>query len=220
MSVDQYPYIRTLLAAQIKRLGVRSIYDVGAYTGGTSLALATMFRKVTVRGIEPHPANCAALRLAVQRYRLQNYHVHELAISDKVDAYRLTYYTQDGEVTQAACAEALADNKETARSVIVQTTSFAAFCRAHGEPEMLLLNCEGEEFRIFKASRDIIGRVKVLDLSMHGKSFRFTSEEYSRHKVLINEDLAAYGFELLYGELLTNCERVPRGHIRQVWSRS
>lgn len=203
---DRWPFIRTLIEIQIKRLPVKTVLDIGAYFGGASIYLAEQFPHLDVHAIEPQPAACVELR--ERTGKLDNYFIHEIALSDTTEAAMF-----DGQLSTSASF--------TNSGIVVQCETLASFMGIFKQPDVLLFNCEGSEYSIFEHpwSLDIIAKSRLIDLSMHGKTFEFLGETYARKRLEINRWLENSGFITVYGEPLKDVHHRMNGHLRQVWIR-
>jgi FkbM family methyltransferase len=216
--IDNFPYIQTLIQTQIARLDVKTIADVGAYLGNSSIWLARKYRRIDVHAIEPHAANCVELRKL--KAGLDNYHVHEMAISNKNGPMILYAPRRDDD----APAQNATLYKEGVMpiEVMIHSDTLASFCEMIGRLiDILILNCEGAEYVIFEdgAAGEVLRQCQLIDLSLHGKTFKYLSKEYAKKKLAINNRLVKWGFVPLYGQMIESIERLPTGHIRQLWVR-
>lgn len=224
MKYDRFPYIATLTRIQLDRLigrnNVRTIIDVGAYIGETCRNLASLYKGAEVHAIEPSSENCKVL-MDESRKR-SNIKVHQLAIcSHNKEAILYVRSDRKNSGSNTLYSETVDDEKGTFDHETVRCLTFDAFCIQNNirDIDLLMLNCEGGEFEIFDhaLSREMIARVSVLDLSMHGKEFAYITKEFMEKKVEINKFLLGAGFTTVYGQPFTEIESLPFRHIRQVW---
>lgn len=223
MTLDRFPYIRTLLKVQLDRLvgtsRVRSIVDVGAYEGAGSAALAARYRGAVVHAIEPAPDSFGRLQ---KRSKNRNIEPHKLAVCGHDGTSVLHLEVGGGSQSNSLVSDFVRKGAKTSE-LKVKCQTLATFCKQQNieDIDLLLLNCEGAEYEIFEhtPSQKVIAAVTVLDLMLHGKSFRFLSEEYAKKKLAINRFLLDSGLAPVYGEPLKDYADLPTGHVRQVWVR-
>lgn len=217
--MDRFPYIRTLLQIQLDRLHKKelTIIDIGAYKGDYEVELAENYPKSKVYAIEPDEKCLKELIKNTQH--LNNVIVKKLAIN-----------TYNGEVTLYCKKKEVASASNTIYKdmqngseffeVKVPCITFDSFCDTEliRDIDLLLLNAEGVEYDMFyhEPSLQKILKSAIIDLSMHGKSIDFNTKDYAQKRVHINDVLFNNGFELVYGERLTQ-PMAYNYHLRQVW---
>lgn len=214
--IDRYPYIKTLLQIQAGRYFEGkpfTVIDVGAYLGDSCVHLARKFQQAKVIAVEPFQANLDHLMRRVKR--IPNIIVKSVAITSRGGRAKLSA-PSDGNPQLSATLHGDGNGVE------VTCMTLPNLCKACGidYPDMLLMNCEGAEYSIFKhrPSREAIEKVAVLDLSMHGKGFIYNQPQFATQRKQINDFLLEHGFELVYGEQVKTITATT-GHIRQVWTR-
>ena len=213
--MDKFPYISTLLNIQIKRFEIETIFDIGAYTGNSSVPIARTFSYANVYAIEPFHNNYC--ELVTRSADLDNYFVYELAISN-CDGTASLFVPFD-DMTQSV---SLHNSSENCPRVFCSCMTLSSFCKKiKYQPGLLLINCEGSEFEIFedKDAKSIIAESRIIDLSLHGKTFKYLSEGYAKKKKVINDYLLKVGFICIYGSPIKDIRRMYTGHIRQIWIR-
>ena len=228
MTLDKYPYIRTLLPIQLDRTvgrgNVKTIMDVGAYQGVMCSRLAGRYRFAIVHAIEPYKELLEILTREAEAHK--NMSIHQLAISG-YDGEAALYVQPTGEGRESESnslyLEFAGDKDAGLRKETVKCLTLSTFCDNNciGDIDLLIINCEGGEYEIFGhgPSKEIIANSRVIYLSLHGKEFVFLTREYMQKKVDINRFLLDSGFRTVYGELLTDAKSLPTHHIRQVWIR-
>ena len=214
--IDRFPYIKTLLQIQARRLFKKhpfTVVDVGAYLGDSCVHLAKSFRPATVYAVEPFPENVKVLAKRAQT--ITNITVKSVAITDHTGMAELGGRL-DGKPYLSA---SLNKGGETVEVYCQTLPDLCRTCEIK-QIDMLLLNCEGAEYSIFshKPTRTLIDRITVIDLSMHGKGFLYNQEKYAVQRKEINDFLIGRGFELIYGDQV-NTITAATGHIRQVWTK-
>ncbi len=213
--MDRFPFTKTLLQIQIERLQCRTVVDIGAYEGNSCVPMASYHKKMKIHAVEPYSVNCEMLRQKC--VGMDNVTVHQLAISNVCQQVPLVM--PEGKAKTSASLFGASPNVVEVES---QTLNVFQVKNRIDQIEVLLMNCEGAEFLIFDHPRSktvIRNQVKILDLSLHGKDFAFLTEEYAQKKKNINDFLVDCGMHLVYGERITDIERLGTGHIRQVWVR-
>lgn len=225
--LEEYPYLETLSRVLLKKLDKKdlTIVDVGAFDGVSCVLLKRGFRDATIYAIEPCPVNYKVLVKRVKHY--ENIIPCRVAISDTNGKEYLYIITKGGvEETssqsnslfkQFVRSKSLRDWRKA--SVITQTLSSFCKCMKIGQIDLLKLNCEGGEYKIFdnKSSYHIFDRVSIINLTLHGKIRGFLSQKYRDKRTNINDFLVGKGFRLMFGkEMIT---RKMKGHISQIWAR-
>lgn len=217
-TIEKFPYLNTLIQIQLDRLigrkKVQTIIDVGAFNGNFDVHLARLYKKAVIHALEP--CSVAYEKLCEVSRKYPNVVAHRIAISDVDGAFPL-YMETTKELSQSST---LFEEKGMKVEQVTCTT-LSIFCSQFGidNIDLLLLNCEGAEYLILEhgASLRELYRVRVLSLVLHGKDFRFLTQEYVEKKRLINKRLLKMGFKLVYGENLNGLDRLPVSHIQQVW---
>lgn len=228
-TMEKFPYTNMLLEIQLNRLvgskRVRTIVDVGAFDGSLCSHFSRLYPKAVVHALEPSSKSFRRLSKATKANPCIK--IYRLAISDTTGVQTL-HVDRSGGKGESSQFDSLFESfvlgkdKATIQCEEVPCSTFDHFCRSENIRviDLLLLNCEGGEYKLFEGKElDIFNHVRVLSLALHGKSFLFTSEEYVEKKKRINSFLIRYGFQIVYGEDLNTLKRLPTGHISQVWIR-
>jgi FkbM family methyltransferase len=222
--MDKYPYIRTLIKTQLNQLKrINTIIDIGAYTGDYAKELALTYPSAIVHAIEPY--NTCTNIIREKCNVINNIKIHELAIEDYNGNANL-YYEEKSNPEKPSLSSSISSDAKTnnVNACNVKCVSLFHFCEINNikEIDLLLINAEGSEYNIFlhEPSQIIIKNTKIIDLSLHGKSFLYATEEYSKKRCSINKFLKKSGFELLYGEYISDPTIIHTKHIRQVWRKT
>ena len=215
--MDRFPYIRTLLKIRLKELNnVKTIVDVGAYTGEFLKDLSKDWPDSIIHAIEPDD-KCAE---EIRRISLvhSNIKLHRLAISSKDGEVTLYSENKDGPSASNTIYEKLLDHRELTIKSQIPCMTFKSFCDTKGidDIDLLILNAEGAEYEMFECDREAIVKSKIIDLSLHGKSFFFNTKDYAQKRLDINNFLISSGYKIIYGDVITSLILAPN-HIRQVW---
>ena len=214
------------------------VVDIGAYNGASCIELAKKFKKkdIIIYAIEPYVPNFGVLRRNVARYR--NIIPLKRIISNK-KAYCRLYAPIDmkkekdiGKCSQAASMyQDFAQEKMVSKAMRMSKTQFVStqtleyFCKRHKikQIDLLKINCEGGEYKIFDQNSgilNVLNNVNNISLSLHGKTSKFCSKEYVEKKKEINQ-LLRKDFKTIYGYDLNivSTSKIPSDHINQVWIR-
>lgn len=226
---EKHPYTNTLLEIQLQRLPQKTkkiIVDVGAFDGVNCVRLARKFPNSFTYAIEPCPKNFKVLCYNTKRHK--NIKPVQVALSDK-DGEEVLFTTRDykhksvSSQSNSLYEDFLFDKNNEGKNESVKTMTFDSFCRKENiqHIHLLKMNCEGGEYKIFGGElSELFYSTDIICLYLHGKTFLFMSEEYVRKKQAINEFLVMHNYNPIYGEDLSLLERIPIGHITQVWMKN
>lgn len=223
-TIEKFPFLNTLINIQLDRLvgrkKVKTIIDVGAYDGSYDLYLSRTYKQAKVFAIEPCGQSFKLLKKNTSRF--PNILRHRLLISDSNGKESLFVETRNELPSQgnSVFADFMA-RKQNVTEETVKSITLWDFCEENGisEIDLMVINCEGGEYKIFDhiLSNIIFGGVRVLSLALHGKSKLFRSKQYNEKKRQINRFLLNVGFELVHGDNLSKLDKLPKGHVQQVW---
>lgn len=215
--MDRFPYIQTLIQIQLGKIkNVRTIIDVGAYKGEFLKILNSLCPEVTIHAIEPD-FKCANVISEIQN---PNIILHRLAITLYDGEVILYSEDKDGPSASNTIYDGLLDDRELTNKAKVPCMTFKTFCDTEkiNDIDLLIINAEGAEYEMFEheSSREMIFRSKIIDLSLHGKSFFFNTKDYAQKRIDINNHLMRNKYKIVYGEIIKDLRMSPN-HIRQVW---
>jgi FkbM family methyltransferase len=225
-TIEKFPFLNTLVNIQLDRLigrkNVRTIIDVGAYDGTYCLYMSRLYKKTKIYAIEPGKQAFKLLKRNtsdcpnISRYRL--------LISNTNERGKLFVESKSKAPSQGNSVFAdFMNKKQSVTEESVKSSTLSDFCKNNDieNIDLLVMNCEGGEYEIFEheQSASIFEKVKVLNLALHGKSKLFLSKEYTEKKKYINQCLTIMRFKLVYGDDLNGLDKLPKGHIQQVWIR-
>jgi FkbM family methyltransferase len=227
-TIEKFPYLNTLVKVQLDRVvgrkRVKTIIDIGAYDGSYCLYMSRCYPKAKVYAIEPaHKAFKILKRNTIKR---PNINIFRLLISDAEGKNFIFTEAGQNRAFQGSSVfyDFVSKKVNTNTKEYVKSTTLHTFCCNNniGDIDLMIMNCEGGEYKIFEdeSSLPIIRRVKILKLALHGKSKLFLSDEYTQKKKNINHFLEDSGFSLVYGENLNSLAKLPKKHIQQIWIRA
>ena len=230
--LDKFPYTQTLLFLLLKKLKKRNlvIMDIGAYTGNYCIKLSQKYNRAIIHAIEPCPKNHKMLRGVTRHFT--NIYAYRCAISNTTGKQTLYTISSQNNLKISSQSNSLypsfiKEKKGVGKKkgyVLVNTFTLKDFCKKFKitEIDLLRINCEGSEYNIFEneADLDMFDNVQIVDIALHGKSEEFISEECEVKKRNINTFLKRKGFEIMYGEDISDKENLSAKHINQVWQKT
>ncbi len=225
--------VEMLPEIQLKKIEVKfpkrklTMIHIGGYDGDLDLIYSKTFKKIIIHTIEPCPKNYKYLKNKFDSNpKVIPYHI---CISDYDMLVPFYLYLRKGNIKNNLSSQSNSlfpsfhsgkDNEES-RQINIFSLSLNSFCLKNKieKIDLLRINCEGGEFKIFskQANLSFLDKVNIVHIFIHGKALEFLGVKKNQAKIRINQQLKHYGFELLYGYDLTKTIKYPVGHIQQIW---
>jgi FkbM family methyltransferase len=238
VNIKDYALTNSLAEIQLHRIlkysrrRVLSVIHIGGFDGSFDIDLAGKFRRIEIHTIEACPKNFKHLSRRIKA-------------NDKIQAYKLAITNYSGSMDfYLYLRESLKDKKlssqsnstfpeflsgkekERVKKIKIPCRMLDHFCdAAMGHDiqriDLLRINCEGAEYKIFhpQSDCDFLKKTNIIHIFMHGKSLSFVNKKRMQGRSVINKRFKQEGFELLYGHDLTQADKFPAGHVQQIWIR-
>ena len=145
----------------------RTILDVGAHTGETTLKYLGLFPEAQVWSFEPFPDSFAQMTRALSGETRA--HPQQLAVADRsgtlslnVNSYSVTNSLLPT-LKETAAVAGMEGMMNTQRTVEVRTTTIDEFCAEHsiGEIDILKIDVQGVADKVIAGAAGMLGRKKV-----------------------------------------------------------
>lgn len=199
--------------------------DVGAFSGNYSIGIVKALPTTTVHAIEACPINYKALKKQTTPY--PNIIPYNLAITDQ-DKDKVGFYTAvspisikaHGNVTSQSNSlykNFLKEKKnriENFKTIEVEGMTLDTFCAKNKitHIDLLKINCEGCEFKIFNTNTNFLAITSVIVIAIHGVAKLFKSQKYTEKRKHIINTIRSNGFFLVRGD-----EEITTRHMKQTW---
>jgi FkbM family methyltransferase len=225
-TIEKFPFLNTLVNIQLDRIigrkNVRTIIDIGAYDGTYCLYMSRLYKEAKIYAIEPSKQTFKLLKRNTSN--CPNISRYRLLISDTNERGKLFVESKSKAPSQGNSVFAdFMNKKQSVTEESVKSSTLSDFCKDNdiGDIDLLIMNCEGGEYKVFEHASSLLvfERVRILNLALHGKSKLFLSKEYTEKKKYINQCLTIMKFKLVYGNDLNGLDELPKGHIQQLWIR-
>ena len=173
----------------LEQLGtVRTVIDLGANVGLSSVVILSHFREAALLAVEPEPSNCVQLRKNLAPY-LDRAHVLEGAVWPSGGEVSLDYNAGDGREWATAVKEGTG----------VHAYSMYDLLRHFGERpiDLLKIDIEGSEAPLFSADTSWLSRVRNLCIELHSRecavAFRQGMQGFAWHESRFGEYIVCRG---------------------------
>jgi FkbM family methyltransferase len=189
--------------------------DIGAYIGKVALSISELYKNARTYAIEPCPANYAVLVQHTQH----NPNIVPVctAISDRNGCVDLSVMNSvkcrerhGGDVSSESNSlygtfteeyhKRHQTSIESRYSISVGSRTLDRFMDDHGigHIDLLSVNCEGGEYKIFDSgAMEFLNRTELMLVTFHGKRLPFTSVEFADKRAKIFNTLRSRNFKLL-----------------------
>ena len=152
--IDYQLDIRRL--CDIMGISIGTIFDVGAHTGETSLAVLRNFTGARIFAFEPHPATFSVLKANVRNPRFNGFNI---ALSDKAGKAQFFEYGH-----LATCNSLVGDNQFAVQSqnpckvLDVECETLDGFCDSHGigKIDLLKIDTEGHDLAVLRGAEQTL----------------------------------------------------------------
>lgn len=198
------------------------VLDVGSYDGIYDIRLAETFENIIVHCVEPHAENYELLKENTKPYpAIKSY---KCCISNMDGKENFFVYSKEDSLHPSPQSNGLFEDSLMPNSPVtkqVDSLMLSSFCSKYeiDRIDLLRINCEGGEYKIFAGKVGFLKRINMVHLSLHGKSPEFLSRKVMNIKRRINFFLKDSGFMIIYGYDLNTLKALPVGHISQIWIR-
>jgi len=190
------------------------VIDVGAFLGETSKELCKSAGADPKNFflIEPHPGNFDVL----QR-NMPGYNLHNIAISDH-DGEEELFFDLNYTNATSMWREMPAGKGGAVGSFKVLCKTMDTFVKDLGCIDLMMVNAEGAEFKLFAGSTRFLSKVNCLAIHFHGKRECFKSKRDDKRMIM--DLLGSAGLVFVDGVHPDSIEDVEKkSHMRQVWKR-
>jgi FkbM family methyltransferase len=229
-NTSRYVSYSTITSIQLNRLQKKNLVavEIGAFKGDDVSDLCQQFgSRITIYAIEACPTNFTYLRKRFKRFK-KIVRPRKLVISniDGTEKFYVAKYCKSGDGISSKgnslYESALSDKSWVLdyKQLTVPSQTLDTFCDIEKIDciDLLKINCEGGEYRIFSKKKiPFLRKTNILDIAIHGKSRQFLSPKFIAKKYRINSTISNHGFELIYGYDLRHLKYCPINHIRQIW---
>jgi len=194
------------------------VLDIGAYVGKVSRQLCNE--------IKGDPENFHLVEACPRNYKIltknnKMYNIYNVAIGDVngiVDFFVGDHKGSEGSSQANSLFVDFIKKKEwnkTTKTHRIKSFTLDSFIREYGikDIDLLKINCEGAEYKIFSTSTEFLDNVKYLYIQLHGKSPVFLTDEMITKKKKIIK-LLETKFELVMGD-----DTNTKSHIHMLWKR-
>ncbi|MBS1803501.1 MAG: FkbM family methyltransferase [Acidobacteria bacterium] len=128
------------------------VFDVGAYCGISAYAFShAVGPEGRVIAFEPDPLNVELLRRNIERHKLSNVAVAQVALSDSNGTA-----TFNSEGSTGSALSTVLDRPPTNATASVRTATFEQACAEFGIPSFVKIDAEGAEIEIISGSQDFL----------------------------------------------------------------
>ena len=208
---------------QVDKVAGMHLIDIGSFDGNITKLLSATFPDSSVHSIEADPTNFKFLRKSCKG--VANIICHNVAIGQcncDTEMYIMKHRKYNGLTSQSNSLYKgfVAGKTSEYQKVVVNGMTMQQFCLANNIERigLLKINCEGCEYKIFKAEGlGFLRFTDVISLAMHGKEL---FNEFEDNKIAINKILAK-DFRCIYGQPLNSPRPAKKRwpHVLQVWKR-
>ena len=218
---------------QLNRLQKKDLVavEVGAFKGDDAEVFYRNFgQRLTFYPIEACPVNFNYLKKRFKRFKktikLRNLIISNIDGKEKFYTAVCPKYKENISSQANSLYKSFLNDKlwvEDCREVKLPSLTLNTFCKIEEIDciDLLKLNCEGGEYRIFSGRKlPFLKKVSILDIAIHGKNQQFLQPNFIQQKRHINKRLVTYGFKLICGYNLNDLKFCPVNHVRQIWIRS
>lgn len=143
---------------------VRTIVDLGANIGMASVFFALRYPDAVIHAFEPIPENFAVLRRNVEANRFASIRTFPYGWLDRSERLGLSTY-QAGDFWSFSVA---VKRGETAREAECRRACEVWDEMGWGEVDLMKIDIEGSEFRVFEDLRPRIGSIRAIVGELHG----------------------------------------------------
>lgn len=197
------------------------VVDVGAYTGNWAKAVCGSFPKAKVYSVEADPKIFKSLVANTDGFNIIPIHAAITESDGEVEFYSASLGKSRLSQSNSLFKEYIG-GKSWAKKVVVQqvkSRTLTSLCSemSIGRIDLLKINCEGCEYKLFEA--DDLSFLKFTSnilLQLHGKNPLFASRRFGCCRKSIKHKLLDSGFELV-DEKSVN---ILKGHTNQTWRKS
>jgi FkbM family methyltransferase len=202
---------------------------VGAYNGQMTRKFCAANRDTMVHAIEPCKRNFKILSAVANE--VPNMTVHRLLIGQANGVGTLfvnvakTAKEEMGSSQNNSMFKRFCQPKpsEISAPVEIKMCTLATFLRQLYllKLDFLRLNCEGAEYLIFNEDQDVkfLKRTNIMAITVHGKNMIFLNSEHVKRRIKMAEMFKEAGLQLIYGCDFSQMEKLPVGHVWQIWTR-
>jgi len=125
------------------------VFDIGAYCGVLTYELSQLVGAAgTVIAFEPDPVNVQLLRRNVERHRMNNVRIVELALSGQNGT---APFRSDG--SRGSVLHSPSKRPSSGKALQVETVTLEEACRRYGMPQFLKMDAGGSEVEILSESQ-------------------------------------------------------------------
>ena len=205
------------LAQLRKKKRKTNIVHVGAFNGELSVRLADSLPKSRVFAIEPCLSSFKKLKKTIENH--PNISAHHCCIG-AWHQDTIILYTNTSLQGNSLYKEFTKSKGSKLRDEIVYCHTMQSFMDENKikHVDLLRINCEGGEFKVFDKGSDWLENINVVAVALHGKAQCFLTEEAVKKKIYIASRLERNHFQQMYGFVFNkNMKHVPTRHIWQIW---
>jgi len=213
--------VNFLTLLQVKRFLGKSrratFVHIGAYDGALDVKFIEEMKPVdtTIYALEPSSKTFKTLKRKLSKYE----HCIPIHMGIGEDSQRSLLFSRETlSQGNSLYPEFAGDDESESVKMTTMTNLFKDLNL--NKVDMLRINCEGGEYRIFsrKADLSFLENVNVLFLALHGKSEIFLTDKIVSQKIEISDKLKQFNFQQVYGfKFEKGITKIPIGHINQVW---